>query len=528
LQLFDWIREGTGNRVEKRDFLPRVLLLNIDGTAENIIVTATDPNSDYNTPSTDLFQLLPDPYQSDTNRSVMSNLFNRFLSKNETTHAVGYIGQGNPAAIVSRQLKEPTVHRQAYQLQPILYDKIGSVEHISSWYDILNGLTAQGVDIGRQGNNLANPTPGYNGWASALEFNWVPPVDINKIVNYRDYYWYDPANIQSQPQYITVKSECAYATALANFYQSLITQNGATFTILGLIPSTNTIVIQGNFTTLFATNFIFFIENSPNPQLNNSFFEVLSSSYDSNLDLTSIVITNDFTDGTVGGLISLEQQLAIYQGIAQCKCTGETGWDTLPWDDNQANNPPPLWNASVISDIAFATLAQWVTAHPSPQQYDIWWDTTSNTLWSLQTPSPTPADAGNIANWKLIYNNFSLIEQQTTGAGYWDLTTGCADTAVINGLDQWISENKWVHKADITNFSIAKQAQLPILEFEPNLELSEWTRTTYAWQYRSSIQNQFATTTLTPTRLELEPLNLYTSTSTSITFDERFGDLTNS
>lgn len=502
--------------------------INILGTARIYIVTATDPNSDYNTPSTDLFKLLPEPYQSDTNRSIMSNLFNRFLSKDETVHAVGYIGQGNPSAIVSRQLKEPTVHRQAYQLQPILYEKIGSVEHISSWYDILNGLSAQGVDIGRQGNNIAAPTPGYNGWASALEFNWAPPIDINKVVNYRDYYWYDPSNPQSQPQYITVKSECAYATALANFYQNLITQNGATFNIVGLIPATSSIIVVGNFATLFAPNFIFFVENSLNPQLNNSFQQVVSSSYNSALNETTIVISQPFTNSTTGGDISLTQQLSIYQGIQQCKCTGESGWDTLPWDDNQPANPPPLWNAAVIADIEYATLAQWVTAHPSPQQYDIWWDNTTDTLWSLQSPNPvTIPEASDITNWKLVYNNFSLIEQQTTGSGYWDLNSGCLDTAIIAGLNQWITQNKWVHKADVVNFSIAKQAQLPIIEYEPNLELSEWTYTTYSWQYRSSIQNQFAATSITPTRLELEPLNLYTSGPTSITFDERYGDLTN-
>lgn len=490
-------------------------------------MTATDPNSDYDTSSTDLFQLLPDPYQSDTNRSIISNLFNRFLSKNETTHAVGYIGEGNPSAIVSRQIKEPTVHRQAYQLQPILYDKIGSVEHISTWYDILNGLTAQGIDIGRQGNNIASLTPGYSGWASALEFNWVPPIDINKIINYRDYYWYDPTNIQSQPQYITVKSECASATALVNFYQNLIAQNGATFNIVGLIPASSSIIVIGNFTTLFASGFILFIENSLNLELNNSFQQVVSSSYDSTLNQTTIVISLTFTNSIVSGNISLEQQLAIYQSIAQCKCTGEAGWDALPWDDNQLSTPPPLWNAAVIIDIEYATLSQWIIAHSVPQQYDIWWDNTTDTLWSLQSSNPVSIpQASDINNWKLVYNNFSLIAQQTTGAGYWDLTTGCADTAVIAGLDQWISQNKWVHKADITNFSIAKQAQLPIIEFEPNLELSEWVRTTYSWHYRSSIQNTFAPITVEPNRFELEPLNMYTYTATTITFDERYGDLT--
>lgn len=474
-------------------------------------MTTTDPNSDYNTASTDLFQQLPEPYQSDTNRAVFSNLFNRFLSKTETEHVVGYIGQGNPGAVVSRQIREPTVHRQAYQLQPTLYEKIGSVEHINSWYDILNGLSAQGVDVSR----LAT-------WGKALEFNWVPPIDINKIVNYRDYYWYDPDNPQSQPQYITVKSECAYAMALVSFYNSLISENGATFNIIGVIPADTSLVIQGNFLTLFSPDFIFYIENSPNVDLNNSFQQVVSSSYNSSLDQTTIVIANSFSNTSIGGDISLEQQLSIYEGIANCKCTGQVGWDVLGWDDNQPNTPPPIWNAAVITDISYPTLTGWNSAHPSPQQYDIWWDTTADILYSLQDQS----DPTNLASWKAVYYNFSLIEQQTIGAGYWDLTSGCADTATIAGLNQWISQNKWVHKADVPNFSIAKQAQVPIIEFEPNLELSEWIHTTYSWKYRANTQLVFASTPIQPTRIELEPLNIYTNTTSTITFDERFGDLT--
>lgn len=477
-------------------------------------MTTTDPNSDYNTASTDLFQQLPEPLQSDTNRAVMSNLFNRFLSKTETEHVVGYIGRGNPAAIVSRQIKEPTVHRQAFQLQPMLYEKIGSVEHINSWYDILNGLSQQGIDVSR----LAE-------WGRALEFNWAPPIDINKIVNYRDYYWYDPDNPQSQPQYITVKSECAYAMALVSFYQSLIAENGATFTIVGVIPSESSLVVQGNFLTLFSPGFVFYVVNSPNVDLNNSFQQVASSTYNATLDQTTIVITNAFSDASLGGEITLEQQLSIYEGIANCKCTGQVGWDVLPWDDNQPNTPPPIWNASLITDISYPTLGAWDAAHPviTPGEGYLWWDTTNDILYVL-TDETAP---GVLASWKAVYFNFSLIEQQTVGTGYWDLTSGCADTTTIAGLSQWINQNKWVHKADVPNFSIAKQAQAPIIEFEPNLELSEWTQTTYNWQYRPDTQTAFGPSEITPTRIELEPLNIYTNTTNTITFDERFGDLTN-
>lgn len=281
---------------------------------------SSNNNSDYNTPSTDLFDLLPQPYKSETNRAIFSNLFNRYLSKNETTQVIGYIGDGNPAAVVVRRIKEPTVNRQAYQLQPLLYDKIGSVEYITSWNDILDELTTQGVDVSRLPE-----------WGNATIFNWVPPVDINKIVNFTDYYWYDPTNPTSQPEYITVK---------------------------GVVSST--------------------------------------------------------TPGWDTG-----------------------SWDAGPWDDNTA----------------------------------------------------------------------------TTGA-------------TISGLYQWINQNKWLHKSQIANFTIARRAQAPIIEFEPNLELNEWTQTTYNWMYRANATSQFANTTAQPTRFELEPINVYTSNTNTIIVDERFGDLT--
>lgn len=474
----------------------------------------TDPNSDYNTPSTDLFQYLPEPFQSDTNRSVMSNLFNRFLSKSETVHSVGYIGQGNINAVVPRQIKEPTVHRQAYQLQPILYEKIGSVEHINSWYDILNGLTAQGVDVSRQ-----------NDWASALLFNWAPPIDINKIVNYRDYYWYDPQDPQSQPQYITVKSECAAASALVNFYSALIAQYNPPFNIIAVDPTQSSITIQGNYTQLFAPKFLFFIENTSNLNLNNTFQQVVSSSYDSVNDVTTIIISGTFTDSTVGGDISLSQILSNYQGIANCKCIGAYGWDEGPWDDNPST--PVIWDAPYFDPasseyIAYPTLALRLAGTITPNA--LWWDTTTDVLYVLEDSTA----ASDINSWKPIYYSFSYLVSQISGTGYWDLSTGCTEGATIVGLDQWISQNKWMHKADVPNFSIAKQAQAPIIEFEPNLELNEWIVTSYNWQYRTNITYSFNPTTVQPTRFELEPINAYTViSSTQISIDERFGNLTN-
>ena len=77
----------------------------------------SNDNSDYTNPRIDLFDLLPEVNQSDTNKAVFGNLFNRFLTKQEVSKVVGYLGEGNPDAIVKRQIVEPTLHRQAFQTQ---------------------------------------------------------------------------------------------------------------------------------------------------------------------------------------------------------------------------------------------------------------------------------------------------------------------------------------------------------------------------------------------------------------------------
>lgn len=470
-----------------------------------------DINSDYTTNSTDLFQLLPEVFGSNTNRSVFSNLFNRFLSKDQTQQVVGYIGQGNPNAAVVRQIKEPTVHRQAFQLQPLMYSKIGTIEYIDSWYDILNELDRQGIDISQL------PT-----WGNTLEFNWVPPIDINKIVNYRDYYWYDEFSPSSQPQYVTVKGICSSATSYVNFYQGLINQFGSSFNIIAVQPATGTLYVSGDFTNLFQPQFVIFIQNSTNPNINNSFQTVQSSTFNAITNQTAIILTTPFTSNIANGQISLQQQFDIYESVQTCQCSSGSGWDISQWDDNQINVPPPIWNATFASGIRFPTLAAWNTSNPSPPVNALFWNSTTDTLYSLSNN----ANPSSLLSFILLASNFSLIFNESTGTAQWDLDIGCGTSSTILGLDQWISQNKWLHKADVPNFTIAKQAAAPIIEFEPQLELNEWTMTTYNWQYRSDMNSPFSSISNSPNKFELQPLNVYSISGNTIIIDERFGDLT--
>ncbi len=578
-----------------------------------------DNKTDYTKPRTDLLKLLPEPLQSDVNLSLFDNIFNRYLTKQEIEKVAGYIGRGNPNALRSRQIHEQDVHRQAYQLQPIPYNKIGSVEHMTSWKDMQNELGRLGVDMSK-----------FSEWGATQKFNWVPPIDINKIINYRDYYWVDSDNPNSIPQYITIRNTCATATAKLNFWESLIEQYGSIFAIDAILPSDATPVTysitdfstgpdlvkiegdattdilvgdfidisstsnngtykvttnpsysgvtnettldvystiiagtpiqsdivslrrfdklvlpattelvgsppvlvsgQGNYTGLFTKGFTFFIRNSTNSDLNNAIVETVSSTYDAITKETTVVINFRVTDNTTDGEVSLEEQLSIFEVDMKCQCGNFGGWDISLWDDNPLE---PLWGDD--EDAAGNQVPDGISDHtnlitrisnPTPPVSgvgvvgELWYDTVDNILYQA---------AGSPISWTVIWRNFSLLLEQTTGLDLWDLSLSCDTRPRITATEQWINQNHWFHKNDVDNFTSVQRANQPIIEYDWDLELNEWTHINYNWSYRSDEEVAFEATTKKPVRIELEKLVWWEHqaiTGNEIIFDDRYGDMT--
>ena len=186
-------------------------------------------NSDYKLPFTDLYSFLPTVFQKDVNKYISANVFNRYLSKDESKYTFGSIGQRNTTSLEitssgdyvyhDTRLPELTVLRQAWQLQPVLYTKLATVEAILSWENVKTELMNTQVDIARV------PV-----WGNALQFNWAPPIDPDKLANYTNYYWYDPIG-RSDPDYITIKSICQVYTARYNELNNYINEQLITPTI---------------------------------------------------------------------------------------------------------------------------------------------------------------------------------------------------------------------------------------------------------------------------------------------------------
>ena len=154
--------------------------------------------SDYTKPRTDLNKLLPGYNLLDAKilEGFNHNLFNRFLTKDEVRRIVGIIGSDEGSTDDISSIIEPDPYRQANQLQPIIYNKVGNVDWFMSFRDFMNRLSLLGVNIDR-----------FNEWGNSLQFNWIPPIDLDKLINYQDYYW-DSTEVDDPPQYITIKNQC--------------------------------------------------------------------------------------------------------------------------------------------------------------------------------------------------------------------------------------------------------------------------------------------------------------------------------
>ena len=151
---------------------------------------------------TDLEKYIPDYVKSRIAEGISSNLLNRFLTKPDFAEFNGYVGQFDPGSELNK-IPEENDFRNKNQLQPIINHTIATQNYHLSFEDFIRRLTRQGVD-----------TEAFNMWGRSQQFNWVPPIDIDKIINFRNYYWIGGGI----PEYITIKNP---VTAQQAYFEEL-------------------------------------------------------------------------------------------------------------------------------------------------------------------------------------------------------------------------------------------------------------------------------------------------------------------
>lgn len=416
-------------------------------------------NSDHKRPYNNILSYLPEVYRSSINTSAFEMAFNRHLTKDDTSRVAGFIGRGNPQALIDRQVKEPTPHRQAFQLAPTMYTKVGTAENALSFKAFQGQLGLIGVDINRMDK-----------WGDSQVFNWVPPINMDMLINYQDYFW-RPDQPTDAAQYLTIENPCNKALSKVQSYNNVLLTRGSYFPVSRISYIDDKFIVSNKQDDLFVDGFVFYTDGTVNPNLLNKKWTVAFSTYDQTTNETTITLIesvassgpiapsdpyngqwwydtnvstlkewNDTSASWVLAIqsqtfqINLERQLQLYQYDANCACNQSYGWDTGQWDG-------------------------------------------------------VPDGMGG----------------RVPGEGFneqWDF----ADECEVNAPTAWGAQNRWIHKSQVRSFADVKRAQLPIIEYNSSLELNEWTEVHRTWKYRENADQPFAVTPLDPTRLELEPV----------------------
>ena len=164
--------------------------------------------SDHKPNRTRIDQYLPEVNRSDINVTMFEGAHNRHLTKDNTVHINGYIGERNANAIAGRRLVEVDPHVDAFQLEPVMLTTIGVETQTLTQESFLSQLNLIGVNIDETSQ-----------WADTTKFSWVPPINMDMLINYYNYFW-QTNDLADPPQYFTIESVCNKARSKVDSYKN--------------------------------------------------------------------------------------------------------------------------------------------------------------------------------------------------------------------------------------------------------------------------------------------------------------------
>jgi hypothetical protein len=126
--------------------------------------------------------LLPQVHQTDVLKRFFGSTVDQLFESGKTVPVSGYIGREpdhyDPAKDFYKP--EPTHARKKYQLEPMMIsaNQDGEIEAQLFYEDLLSNLNQEGA-----------LTDDPNRLFGAGYYSWAPPLDIDRIMNFQQYYW---------------------------------------------------------------------------------------------------------------------------------------------------------------------------------------------------------------------------------------------------------------------------------------------------------------------------------------------------
>lgn len=150
-------------------------------------------------PVRETYELLPEIFKSPSNRKFLSATLDPLVQPGTLDRLSGYIGRNYGRTYNSKDVyldKELSL-RHAYQLEPgvVISDKDDNNKTVG-FYDY--------IDVKSQLQFFNNLNDRDDLTTAVKSYSWNPPIDWDKLINYREYYWLpqgpDTVNISGQSQ----------------------------------------------------------------------------------------------------------------------------------------------------------------------------------------------------------------------------------------------------------------------------------------------------------------------------------------
>ena len=411
--------------------------------------------------------LLPGVFQTDKNKKFLSATLDQLVEPSALEKLSAYVGQRYHPSYRNNDvyLKEITAERQNYQLEPtVVYKSDGqNIDFLSPYIDVVNETAAQGGNKSRH-NRL---------WQNEF-YSYSPQIDIDKFINYREYFWLPSgplsvtSNIDSPGSIITINvtnqafdgykfnnkttTNPDIVIYRGNTYRFVIDAPGHNFWIKNQYGTgtgdpantdyvTNNGTDQGTVTLYIPTSdsstipeTVLYYQCQYHQDMQGRF--IIKSLEDETLDINENLIgVNGFTDST--GLVYSSGQKIDFQG------------------DPVAGRPQTFYVEQVGTSIELVDIND-VTVYES---YGVdtaeVWDQNGTVPWDSR-------------GWS---NTIGVVEDPD----YWTINRASQDS------NAWSRANRWFHQSviqtsNLKNNSIneiaeSQRAKRPIIEFVPHIQL---------------------------------------------------------
>jgi hypothetical protein len=158
-------------------------------------------------------QLLPEVFRTSKNKKFLNATLDQLISEDNKVKVNGFIGRKSAENFQKgdNYLVETSAFRQNYQLEPgVVYeDSSGTVQSVSSIKDALNTIRYNNSPIQNQDTLYRQQY-----------YNWSSFVDLDKLINYGEYFW-----LPSGPDSVQV-----FANTIDTTQDFTVLREGTTYT----------------------------------------------------------------------------------------------------------------------------------------------------------------------------------------------------------------------------------------------------------------------------------------------------------